>query len=185
MADPEATMIANFREKTGKSLDDWLKLVAKTGGRKHGEIVASLKKDHGMTHGFANMVAMKHLKSDAGSLAEGGADLVAGQYADEKAALRPVYDAIIAAVKKLGPDVEIAPKKTYVSLRRSKQFALLQPSTKTRLDVGVNLKGVAPAGRLEASGSFNAMVSHRVRVEKKSDVDKELIAWLKAAYDAA
>lgn len=185
MADAEATMIANFKEKTGKSLDDWLKIVARSGAQKHGEIVASLKKDHGMTHGFANMVAMKHLKSDAGSLAEGGADLVAAQYAGEKAALKPVYDAIIAAVRKFGPDVEIAPKKTYVSLRRSKQFALLQPSTKARLDVGVNLKGVAPAGRLEASGSFNAMVSHRIRIEKKGDVDKALIAWLKAAYDAA
>jgi hypothetical protein len=185
MADAEATMIANFKEKTGKTLDEWLRLVAKSSAKKHGEIVAGLKRDHGLTHGFANLVAMKHLKSDAGSLAASGADLVADQYAGEKAALKPIYDAIIAAVNKFGPDVEIAPKKTYVSLRRSKQFAILQPSTKTRLDVGINLKGVTPAGRLEASGSFNAMVSHRVRVEKAADADKALIGWLKAAYDGA
>lgn len=185
MADAEATMIANFKEKTGKTLGDWLKIVAKAGGKKHGEIVSMLKTDHGMTHGFANMVAMKHLKSDAGSLAEGGADLVAEQYAGEKAALRPLYEAIMKSVAAFGPDVEASPKKAYVSLRRSKQFAILQPSTKTRLDVGVNLKGAAPTARLEASGSFNAMVSHRVRVEKKTDVDKQLIDWLKAAYDAA
>ncbi len=185
MADAEATMIANFKEKTGKTLGDWLKIVAKAGGKKHGEIVGMLKNDHGMTHGFANLVAMKHLKSDAGSLAEGGADLVAEQYAGEKAALRPLYEAIMKSVAAFGPDVEASPKKAYVSLRRSKQFAILQPSTKTRLDVGVNLKGAAPTARLEASGSFNAMVSHRVRVEKKTDVDKQLIDWLKAAYDAA
>lgn len=185
MADAEATMIANFKEKTGKTLDDWLKVAAKMGAKKHGEIVAALKKDHGMTHGFANFVAMKHLKSDAGSLAEGGADLVAEQYAGEKGALKPIYDALIAAVQKFGPDVEIAPKKAYVSLRRKKQFAILQPSTKSRLDVGINLKDAVAKGRLEASGSFNAMVSHRVRVEKKADADKELISWLKAAYDAA
>ncbi len=185
MADPEATMIANFKEKTGKKLDDWLKIVAKSGGKKHGEIVGMLKKDHGMTHGFANMVAMKHLKSDAGSLAEGGADLVAEQYSGEKAALRPIYDAIMKSVSAFGPDVEASPKKAYVSLRRKKQFAIMQPSTKTRVDVGINLKGAAPTARLEASGSFNAMVWHRVRVETKTDVDKQLIAWLKAAYDAA
>ncbi len=185
MADPEATMIANFKEKTGKPLDDWLKLVGKMGLKKHGEIVAALKKDHAMTHGFANMVAMKHLKSDAGSLAEGGADLVAEQYAGEKAALRPLHDAIMKAVLKFGPDVEAAPKKAYVSLRRKKQFAILQPSTKARLDVGINLKGASAKGRLEESGAFNAMVSHRVRVEKAADINKELIGWLKAAYDAA
>lgn len=185
MADAEATMIANFKEKTGKTLDDWLKVAGKMGLKKHGEIVATLKKDHAMTHGFANMVAMKHLKSDAGSLAEGGADLVAEQYAGEKSALRPLYDALLKAVTKFGPDVEAAPKKAYVSLRRKKQFAILQPSTKSRLDVGINLKDTGAKGRLEASGSFNAMVTHRVRVEKPADIDKELIGWLKAAYDAA
>ena len=65
----------------------------------------------------------------------------------------------------------LAPKKAYVSLRRRKQFGCLQPSTATRFDVGINLKGVAPAGRLEASGSFNAMVSHRVRVSDVKEVD--------------
>ena len=98
---------------------------------------------------------------------------------------RTIYDALIACVKKFGSDVEVSPKKTYVSLRRSKQFALFQPSTATRLDVGINLKGVKPAGRLEASGSFNAMVSHRVRVESVKDVDRELEGWLKQAYESA
>ena len=90
--------------------------------------------------------------------------------------------AVLAAVKKFGADVEISPKKAYVSLRRNKQFAIIQPSTATRLDVGINLKGVEPAGRLEPSGSFNAMVSHRVRVSKPDEVDKELLGWLKKAY---
>lgn len=84
-----------------------------------------------------------------------------------------------------GSDVEFAPKKAYVSLRRSKQFALVQPSTKTRVDVGLKLRDAAPEGRLEASGSFNAMVSHRVRVESPAEVDAELIGWLRKAYDEA
>lgn len=72
-----------------------------------------------------------------------------------------------------------------LSLRRSKQFGLIQPSTATRVDVGLNLKGTAPKGRLEASGSFNSMCTHRVRLEAAKDVDAELIGWLRKAYDNA
>jgi hypothetical protein len=72
-----------------------------------------------------------------------------------------------------------------VSLRRSKQFGLIQPSTATRVDLGLNLKGVPPKGRLEASGSFNAMCTHRVRLEGLKDVDKEVDGWLKKAYEMA
>ena len=110
---------------------------------------------------------------------------MAAQYAGPKAGLRPIYDAVIKAVQSLGKDVEVSPKKTYVSLRRSKQFAIVQPSTRTRVDLGINLKGEPAGGRLEASGSFNAMVSHRVRLEKPADVDRDVKAWLKKAFAEA
>lgn len=177
-------MINNLPEKTGKSLDQWLKLLSKQKFEKHGEIVKWLKTEHGVTHGFANLIAHMHRNSAAGG-AGGETDLVAAQYQGPKAGLKPIYDDLVKAVKSFGKDVEIAPKKTYVSLRRSKQFALIQASTKDRVDVGINLKGTAPSGRLEASGSFNAMVSHRVRVTSKKDVDAELKSWLRKAYDAA
>ena len=176
-----AAMIANFKEKTGKTLPQWLKIAKSAKLEKHGQLVKLLKTEHGMTHGFANLVAHKSLASDAGSADAG--DLVSGQYSGPKADLRPIYDALIAQVGRFGKDVEVAPKKAYVSLRRNKQFALIQPSTKTRVDVGINLKGGAVKGRLEASGSFNAMVSHRVRIENCKEVNRELIAWLKQAYD--
>lgn len=106
-------------------------------------------------------------------------------FAGPKAAIRPVYDKVMSLVAKLGDDVEVAPKKGYVSLRRKKQFGLVQPSTKDRVDVGINLKGDAPAGRLEASGSWNAMVSHRVRIGSVAEVDAELEGWLRDAYGRA
>lgn len=180
-----ASMIANMPEKTGKSLKKWLSIAKKSGAVKHGEIVKSLKAEHGLSHGYANLVAHKLLKSDAASQTKGGADLVTTQYAGAKADLKPIYDAIIKAVDAFGKDVEVAPKNAYVSLRRNKQFALIQPSTKTRVDVGINLKDEPATARLEKSGSFNAMVSHRVRLEKATDVDKQLKAWLKKAYSAA
>jgi hypothetical protein len=179
------SMIEGFEARTGKPLEAWVKLVAKTGLSKHGQVVALLKKDHGLTHGYANLVAHSALKSDAASALEQGVDLVAGQYAGAKAGLRPVYDALAARVSAFGGDVELSPKKAYVSLRRSKQFGLLQPSTATRLDVGLNLKGVPAKGRLEASGSFNSMCTHRVRVESVREVDAQLVSWLKEAYDRA
>jgi hypothetical protein len=179
-----ATMIENLKEKTGKSLDEWLKVAKASKLAKHGELVKFLKEKHGLGHGYANLVTHKLLASDAVSVAE-TTDLVAAMFAGPKAALRPAYDALIARIQKFGADVDVSPKKAYVSLRRNKQFAIIQPSTATRLDVGINLKGVAPTGRLEASGSFNAMVTHRVRVAQASEIDKELEAWLKQAYDAA
>lgn len=177
-------MIDNLPEKTGKSLDQWLRLLAGQSFEKHGEIVKWLKSEHAVTHGFANLIAHAHRDAVAGS-SSGADDPVEAQYAGPKAGLRPIYDEIIKLVTALGNDVEVAPKKTYVSLRRNKQFALVQASTKTRIDVGINLKGQPPTARLEAAGSFNAMVSHRVRVTKKGDVDAQLKRWLKKAYDAA
>ncbi|QDU68131.1 DUF4287 domain-containing protein [Engelhardtia mirabilis] len=178
-----ATMVANLKEKTGKTLPQWLKVAASSGASKHGELVKHLKSDHGMTHGFANLVAHEHFKSAAASSDAG--DLVEAQYSGKKADLRPIYDKLLTLLTKLGADVEVAPKKAYVSFRRSKQFAIVQPSTATRVDLGINLKGVPPSGRLEASGSFNAMVSHRVRIESAKDVDAELKAWLTQAYRAS
>ena len=183
-AEMEAAMVVNLKEKTGKSLDAWVKIAKGSQFTKHGELTSFLKGQHGLTHGYANLIAHKTLKSDAGS-AQSGDALVGAQYAGPKAALRPIYDKLVSALTKFGGDVEFAPKNAYVSVRRSKQFAIIQPSTKTRVDVGVNLKGAPPAGRLEASGSFNAMVSHRVRLSSPADVDAELIGWLKQAYASA
>lgn len=180
-----AAMVANMKEKTGKTLDEWLAVANHSGAAKHGDIVKTLKTDHGLTHGYASLVAHKLLKSDAGSRAEGGEDLVAVQYAGPKAGLKPVYDAIANAVQSFGDDVEFAPKKAYVSLRRTRQFALVQPSTRTRVDLGIRLDDTPAQGRLEASGSFNSMVSHRVRLEKAGDVDAEVVGWLEKAYAEA
>lgn len=185
-ASPEemaASMIANLEAKTGKALSAWLKITRASGLEKHGQIVKLLKSEHGVTHGFANLIAHETLKAGEPAAAEG--DLVEAQYSGAKGGLRPIYDALLEYVQSFGDDVEIAPKKTYVSLRRNKQFGLIQPSTKTRVDVGINLKGTEPTERLEASGSFNSMVSHRVRLTETSQVDDELVGWLRAAYEAS
>ena len=187
MASPQdmaASMKANLKEKTGKTLAQWLKITKAAKLEKHGQIVKFLKTEHGMTHGFANLVAHETL-GGIPSAASGGNELVESQYSGAKSELRPIYEALVAAVKKLGKDVDVSPKKSYVSLRRNKQFAIIQPSTKTRVDLGLNLKGTKLSKRLEAAGSFNSMVTHRVRVTDKKEVDADVKKWLKAAYESA
>lgn len=178
------SMIENLPGKTGKSLPEWLTLLKARGLSTHKDMMAFLKADQGVTHGYANLIAqMARREAEGGPAPAQG--LVSAQYDGAKASLRPIYERVIAEVTAFGDDVEIAPKKAYVSLRRKKQFGLIQPSTRTRVDIGINLKGQDPAGRLEASGSFNAMVSHRVRLENVDEVDPDVIAWLRKAYDAA
>lgn len=171
------TMIDNMPEKTGKSLGEWQKLVAASGAAKHGEIMKLLKGEHGVTHGFANLIAQKCI----GNLDVSEEDLVANQYKG-KEGLKPIHDAIVDFVTGFGSELEIAPKKTSVSLRRKKQFALIQPSTKTRIDLGINLKGVEPQGRLEKMGG---MCTHKVKLTDVSEFDGEVKAWLEQAFEKA
>jgi predicted transport protein len=186
MSSPEAsyqTMVRNLEKQTGKSFDQWIKIAQASKLTKDREILNFLKTEHGLTYGYANLIALKTLGSDAGS--SNAEDLIGSQYSGAKAQLKPIYDTLLAEVQKFGDDIDVAPKKAYVSLRRKKQFACFQPSTATRMDVGINLKGIEPTKRLELSGSFNSMVSHRVRVTSIAEVDKELIGWLRKAYEAS
>lgn len=176
----DRTMIDRLEEQTGRTLAQWKKVLAAAGLEKHGQMVSLLKNEHGVTHGYANLIV--HEFRAGGTEADD--DPVAVQYAG-KESLRPVYDRILEAVEAFGNDVEVAPKKSYVSLRRSKQFALVQPSTKTRVDLGLKLSDAEPAGRLEAAGSWNAMVTHRVRLTRPAEVDETVVGWLRAAYDQA
>ena len=92
---------------------------------------------------------------------------------------------MIEEIKKFGNDIEIAPKNAYVSLRRKKQFAILQPATKSRFEVQLILKGQKPQGILESISTPNAMCTHKINIDEKSKVSKEILGWLKAAYDKA
>lgn len=177
------TQIANIEKSTGKKLDQWIAIVNKAGLSKHGELVNFLKEKHGFTHGNANVVVHFAKQSHAGA-AENLDDLITAQYKG-KEELKPWYDKIMNEVNKFGKDIEIAPKKGYVSLRRKKQFAIIQPSTKTRMDVGLNIKGVAPSGNVETAGSWNAMCTHRIKVEDEKMINKDLINWIKQSYDQA
>ncbi|MDO9373463.1 MAG: DUF4287 domain-containing protein [Ferruginibacter sp.] len=179
----ELNQVKNLEEKTGKSIDEWIKLANTSGFEKHGEILNHLKTVHGIGHGYANLVVHYAKQSHAGAV-ENSDDLVTAQYKG-KENLKPWYDKLVSEMKKFGDDIEIAPKKAYVSFRRKKQFAIIQPSVKTRLDLGLNLKGVSPDNTLEAAGSWNSMCTHRVKIEDEKTIGKKLLDQIRQAYDQA
>ena len=177
-----ATQLANIEKRTGKTLAQLTKIVTASGVTKHGELVAMLKNDLGMGHGDANTLVHHTLKSDGASAAagKGAGDVLDDIDTGPKAALRPIHDALMGAIEKFGP-FEIAPKKGYVSLRRKKQFAMIGPATNTQVEVGLNMKGVKGSSRL-VEQKPGGMCQFKVRVSDRTDVDKELLGWIRHAY---
>jgi len=173
------TMINNMPEKTGKSLEQWKVLLKTQAFEKHMQAVKFLKTEHGVTHGFANTIVSLSKEENTTD-----SDLVENQYKG-KENLIPIYQELIAFVKTLGKDVTSTPKKTAISIIRNKQFALIKPATKTRIDLGLKLKDKPITARLENSGPFGAMCTHRVQLTKIEEVDGQLKEWLKEAYNKA
>jgi len=170
------TMIDNMPEKTGKSLNEWKSILKLKSFTKHSEAVNFLKKEHKVTHGFANTIVTLSKEENIAP-----ADLVKNQYKG-KEDLIPIYEKLLSIVESFGKDVTISPKKASVSVIRKKQFALIQPSTKTRIDLGLKIKEKPTTDRLENSGPFGTMCTHRVKLSELSQIDGELKEWLKEAY---
>lgn len=170
-------MIDNMPEKTGKSLEEWKKILTKKSFSKHSEGVKYLKSEHGVTHGFANTIVT--LSKDDGAASE---DLVDTQY-QGKESLFPIYEALITYVNSLGVDIKVTPKKDSVSIIRKRQFVLVKPATKTRIDLGFKLKDKPTTERLESSGPFGSMCTHRVKISDIGEIDSELKGWIKEAYE--
>lgn len=181
------TQLKNIQTKTGKTLAELAQIVQASGLTKHSEVRDMLKRELGLGHGDANTLAHTIANPDgeraaqaAGSSTEG---ILAEIYTGPKAALRPIHDQLMNAIVDFG-DFEIAPKKGYVSLRRKKQFAMIGPATKGQVEVGLNVKGLPAAERLTVVPA-GGMCNYKIRLADPTEVDDELINWLKQAYESA
>jgi hypothetical protein len=181
------TQLKNIEAKTGKKLAELREVIAASGLSKHGEIRQMLMERFGLGYGDASSLVHFALQSDGQSAAQAAGlstdEVLDGIYTGAKAALRPLHETAMSAIGKLG-EFEIAPKKAYISLRRKRQFAMLGPGSKGRLEVGLNMKGVEPTARLEAMPP-GGMCQYRVFLTSSDEVDAELMGWLKAAYESA
>lgn len=175
--------IDNVKSKTGKTPEDFAKLAAGKGLSKHGETVAWLKNDFALGHGHATAIAGVILKSGLPKAAP--EQKLEALFTGKKQHWRAATGKLIDQISQFGDDVSVSAGGTYISLLRAqKKFAILQPSSAERLDIGIKLKGKAAHGRFEAAGSWNAMVTHRVRIADPKDLDAEVLSWLKNAYAA-
>lgn len=179
------TQIDNIQKKTGMSLAQLTAFIKKSGLTKHGEMRDMLKEKLGLGHGDANTLVHVALKSDGTRAAEGKSmDAVLDEiYTGAKAGFRPIYERLMKSIREFG-EFEIAPKKGYVSLRRKKQFAMIGPKTNTRFEVGINAKDKKKSPRLmeQPKGS---MCNYIVALTEAKEVDAELIAWIKSAFEEA
>lgn len=184
MADPRvatATQLANIESATGTTVSGWTSRARDAGLTKHGDIVSWLKTEHGLTHGNANALAHAVRQREVGGPA-GADDLLDAQYQGGKARLRPIHDRLVAVARELGDDVEIVVQKTGVSLRRRRQFALVEAPSARRVRLGLNLKDAQATERLRTA---TGMCSHGVDLVDVQAVDGEIRDWLARAYDAA
>ena len=179
------TQLDNIQKKTGKSLAELSTLVKSSGLTKHGEIRDMLKTTLGLGHGDANTLVHVVLQSDGTSSAAGkSTDAVLDEiYTGPKAGMRPIHDALMKEINTFG-DFEVVPKKGYVSLRRKKQFAMIGPKTNTRFEVGINARELPANPRLLAQPKAS-MCQYVVNVADASEVNPELIGWIRTAYENA
>jgi hypothetical protein len=181
------TQIKNIQAKTGKSLDELGALMQSSGLTKHGELRELFKQTLGLGHGDANTLVHVLLSSDGERAARASGaspdQVLDGIYTGGKAGLRPLHERLMAELEQLGA-FEVAPKKGYVSLRRKKQFAMVGPASKGRLEVGLNTKGLEPGERLIAMPA-GGMCAYKVYLSDAAELDAELLGWLRAAFEGA
>jgi hypothetical protein len=179
-AEQAATQLANIERNTGITVDDWSRAIADAGANKHTEIVTWLKQQ-GLTHGNANALGHAVRALQNGDVATPDA-LLDAQYARGKAGLRPIHDEIIRRCTTLGDDIEVVVKKTAVSLRRTKQFAMIEARSAKVVRLGFNRRGAHAAGRMQAT---SGMCTHYVDLGSPQEINDEVTSWLTEAYLAA
>lgn len=182
--------IRELPDKTGRSMEEWIALVKKSGPATEKERREWLKKEHKMGSNSAAWIAERaEGKGTEEDTAEGylkaAAEWVEEQYSGRRAALRPLYEELLDLALSLGSDVKASPGKTGVSLYRNHVFATLKASTNTRIDLGLALGNMKTPKRLIDTGGYEKKdrITRRIEIKEKSDIDKEIVQWLRKAYE--
>jgi len=182
--------VAELKDRTGRSLDEWMALVRKSGPKDAKERQAWLKEKHGLGTLYAWFLAERAADKGAEmdspeaylAAAEG---YVAEMFGGHKAALLPLYDELLQLGLAVGKDVKACPCQTIVPLYRNHVFAQIKPATRTRIDLGFALGARRAEGRLIDTGGYakKDRITHRIPIESPKDIDFEVKRWLKIAYE--
>jgi hypothetical protein len=180
----EESSLANLKERSGRTLEEWVRVVKESGPATEKERIAWLKEAHGITTNYAGWIAKR--VDGGGSAASYDPDaMVEEMFAGKKAGLRPIYDRMLELAFKLGKDVRVPPGKTIVPFYRKHVFAHVKPATSTRVDVGFAFKDMRPSGKLISTGGFEKgdRITHRIPVASVEEIDGEVRKCLKHAYE--
>jgi len=176
--------------KTGKSLEQWLALIRKQGPKDTAARREWLKKEHGLGTNSAWWLVDRaegrgEEDGDPKKYLQAAAGYVEAQYAGKKAALRPIYDALLKLGFSVSKDVEACPCQTIVPLYRNHVFAEIKPTTLTRVDLGLALKDTKTPKRLIDTGGFQKKdrITRRIAITSTAEIDAEVKRWLKTAYE--
>ena len=176
----------NLPLKTGRTFEEWVQIAHAADLATRQERIEWLKTTHRLGTVTAMFIAAEAEGRGLGREYADEKALLEAMYSGEKAALYPVYEELARTARRLGKDVDLTVCKTYVGIRRGRQFAMIKPSTRSRLDLGLALPGRTPAGRLAKAGAIgNDRMTHRIGVSSKADIDAEVKDWLRQAYEAA
>lgn len=185
-----ASAVAGLREKTGRTMEQWLDLLRLQGPATEAERRAWLKSEHGLGTNYAGWIAERSVgKGEAFSSPEAYLSHASGyvekMFSGPKAGLVPIYDALMAAARALGPDVRVSPCQTIVPIYRQHVIAQIKPSTRTRIDFGLALGATKVPKRLIDTGGLakKDRITHRIEIGSVAEVDNEVRRWLRAAYD--
>jgi len=184
--------IATLKEKTGRSLDEWLALIHKQGPKDPKARREWLKSKHKLGTNSANWLAERasgggREEDDPETYVHTAVGYVDAQYSGAKASLRPIYDRLLHLGKSVAADVKACPGKTIVPFYRNHVFAQIKPSTNSRVDLGFALthyKGKLPKRLVDTGGlAKKDRITHRIEFKSIAEIDDDVKRWLKIAYD--
>lgn len=181
--------VRTLKERTGRSLPQWIALVKKKGPRTEKERREWLKARHGLgtsASWIAERAEGKGQETDDAQVYLAAAEqYVEKMFSGGKAGLRPIYDALLKLGLSIGPEARACPCQTIVPLYRKHVFAQIKPTTRTRLDFGLALGDIKTPRRLIDTGGFakKDRITHRFEITKLADIDAEVKKWLKTAYE--
>lgn len=184
------SVIAAMKQKTGRSLDEWVHLAKKHGPAREKERAAWLKREHGLGTNYASWIAGRSLgkvdaSEDAGEYLKHAEDYVEKMFSGPKQHLRAIYDEILTFAKTLGPDIRVSPCQTIVPVYRNHVIAQVKPATRARIDLGLALRDTKTPKRLIDTGGFakKDRITHRIEIGSLQDFDNEAKRWIKKAYE--
>lgn len=182
--------VAELKDKTGRSLDEWLRYIKKSGPKDEKARREWLKTEHGLGTNSAWWLAERAegnatVEEDPDAYLKAAEGYVEKMFAGKKAGLRPIYDALLKLGLSVGKEAKACPCQTIVPLYRNHVFAQIKPTTQTRIDFGFALGDTKAKGRLIDTGGFakKDRITHRIEITSLKDIDDEVKRWLKVAYD--